>query len=139
VNIRTRFTLTIWASVVILAAGSAGMVAGIWQTRASIEETLLIDGLVRDLYILRGLSLEYEQNPSRRAEDQWRKQYGLTLRRTVDVTRLPPEVNEAYTNVRSGLGRPGSAATGRETGQAAAVLPVDGNPADHRLGPGPLR
>jgi signal transduction histidine kinase len=105
VNIRTRFTLTIWASVVILAAGSAGMVAGIWQTRASIEETLLIDGLVRDLYILRGLSLEYEQNPSRRAEDQWRKQYGLTLRRTVDVTRLPPEVNEAYTNVRSIFGR----------------------------------
>jgi signal transduction histidine kinase/CheY-like chemotaxis protein len=100
-TIRARYILTIWISAALLAGGAAGTVAGIRQVSGIVQETLLFGSLVEDLYILRGLTYEYELHPSPRLEEQWHAKYEQIGGALAGAPGIPEEISEAFANLRS--------------------------------------
>jgi len=99
-RIKTRFTLTIWTTVLILAAGTAFTVAGIVQTRGMLAQSVQLHKLEEDLFTLREFSLEYAADPTTRALNQWRRTYDQIRTDKMTSAGLPSEVEEAFANIQ---------------------------------------
>ncbi len=97
-RIKTRFSITIWVSVLLLVIGLVFTISGISQVKSIHDDFIRYDNILRDLNEIRMLTLEYVNSPSERKEEQWNAGYQIIKVNLFNSTP-PQEIQEAYKNI----------------------------------------